>query len=97
MPLHAHLALDGSAAEKQRQSLKETRARATPVAANRDAAVQRSEPMVGEPGMRGRDRPWDPWDGREAEVGEKKFLIARKRQLTVVVHVSARAREWNGV
>lgn len=57
--------------------------------------------MVGEPGMRGRDRPWDPWDGCEAEVGsvgvggQEKFLIARKSQLTVAAHVSARARVSN--
>ena len=44
--------------------------------------------MVREPGMRGRDGPWDPRDGREAG-GEKKVLIARKSQLTVV----ARARQ----
>lgn len=34
--------------------------------------------MVGEPGMRGRDRPWDPWDGREAGGEEKVSYRAQK-------------------
>lgn len=93
-PLHAHLALDGSAAA-ERESLKEARGGATPVTANGDATGRKSGPMVEGSAARGRNRPWDPRDDREARRaagGSEKFLIARRNQLPVVDHVSARAR-----